>query len=51
MRNKPTITLVQIAQVFNLSRRQILRHVKILTNKGLIKHEGSNRNGYWLLIK
>ena len=51
MQNTPTITLAQIAQVFNLSRRQILRHVKILTNKGLIKREGSNRNGYWLLIK
>lgn len=50
IKDNPTITIDQIAQELSLSRRQILRYIKELTEQCYIKREGGRKAGYWTLL-
>ncbi|HPS57998.1 MAG TPA: Fic family protein [Spirochaetota bacterium] len=43
----PKITLDELAQRLNKSRRTITRNMKMLQDKGIISRTGSDRTGYW----
>lgn len=47
----PKITQEEITLQTNLSLSTIKRALKTLTDNGIIKRIGSNRNGYWEIIK
>jgi predicted HTH transcriptional regulator len=50
MKESPKITLKEIGEKLNVNKRTILRDVDFLTNKGLLKREGSNFGGSWIVL-
>ena len=42
------ITVNELANITNINRRTVLRILQELQNKGLLKREGTNRNGLWI---
>jgi predicted HTH transcriptional regulator len=42
------ITIDKMATEMAVSRRTILRNIKILTEKNIIKREGSDKTGQWV---
>ena len=51
IRKNPKITQVEMAKVLNLTRDGIAYNIKILKENGIIKREGSTKNGIWKIIK
>lgn len=47
----PNITQSEIMDKLDLSRKQVQDSVKALTDKDKIKRIGSNRKGYWKIVK
>lgn len=45
------ITQKEIAEQLNISIRQVSRKLKLLKEKGIIKRMGSDRKGFWEIIK
>ena len=51
IRNNPRVTVPQIAAKSGKSGATIERHIRILRQKELIKHEGSAKTGGYYAIK
>ena len=47
---KPKITTIQMAERMGLSKRQVLKYIKRLTEMNLIIREGGRKTGYWRII-
>ncbi len=47
MKNNPDITTQEIADLMNMSRRNIAKHLANLKKKGLVERIGSDKSGYW----
>ena len=47
MKNKPDITTQEIADLMNMSRRNIAKHIATLKKKGLLERIGSDKSGHW----
>ena len=43
----PGYTVIQLAEIMNVSRKTIAGYLKNLKDKGIIERIGSSRNGYW----
>ena len=50
MRENDRITYTQLAEKTNKNRDTIASHIKKLTEAGLIKREGADKNGSWKII-
>lgn len=51
MRNNPNITTMELITIIGLKKTSIQKYIRILENDGIIKHMGSNKNGYWEILK
>ena len=51
IRDNPNITISQFVIKTNLSEPGIKKNLKKLKDKNLIRRVGSNKNGYWEIIK
>lgn len=51
IRENPFITTTQIASILNRDRKTITRHIKKLKELGILERVGSDRKGYWKIIK
>ena len=51
MRNNPNITTMELITVLGLKKTSVQKYIRILENDGVIKHMGSNKNGYWEVLK
>lgn len=49
--NDPTLTAEKISIKINKTKRTDERYLKSLQEKGYIERNGSNKNGYWKIIK
>lgn len=45
------ITSAQIAEILGIHRSGVARHLKKLQEEGLIKREGPDNGGQWIVIK
>ncbi len=43
------VTQVEMAKQLNVSRQTIYRDISYLSYKEIIKREGSNKRGYWII--
>ena len=51
MRNNPNITTMELITIIGLKKTSIQKYIRILENDEIIKHMGSNKNGYWEVLK
>ena len=51
MRNNPNITTMELMSIIGLKKTSIQKYIRILENDGIIKHKGSNKNGYLEVLK
>ena len=51
MLNNPQVTIDELVGLTRISRRQIARYVKELSDKGIIHREGGRKLGKWVIIK
>lgn len=51
IRDNPNITISQFVMKTNLSEPGVKKNLKKLKDKNLIRRVGSNKNGYWEIIK
>ena len=47
----PNLTQVQLSTILNISRRSIIKNMKKLKDKNKIERVGSDRKGYWKILK
>ena len=47
----PNLTQVQLSTILNISRRSIIKNMKKLKDKNKIERIGSDRKGYWKVLK
>jgi ATP-dependent DNA helicase RecG len=47
----PTITGRQMSEMLSVSQRTIERDLSLLQNHGILKHEGSDKDGVWVIVK
>ncbi|MBP5175067.1 MAG: winged helix-turn-helix domain-containing protein, partial [Treponema sp.] len=50
MKNTPNITLQEIAEKLNRSKRAVEMQVKKLREQGIIQRIGADKNGHWEVI-
>ncbi|MCI7178758.1 MAG: winged helix-turn-helix transcriptional regulator [Bacteroidales bacterium] len=48
---QPPISKPKIAEALNISISTVKRRIEELVAKGIIKHEGPNKSGYWKILK
>lgn len=46
-----TVNVAFLSQKLNVSRRTILRELSVLSSKALIRRVGSDKKGYWMVLK
>lgn len=51
IRQNPRVSVREMALVLEISSRQCERLISEMKAQGLIKREGANKNGYWLVLK
>ncbi len=51
IRNNPNVTTVQLANILCISETAVDNNLKYLKQNGYIKRNGSNKTGYWEIIK
>ena len=49
--NNPNVTTVQLANILCISETSVENNLKYLKDNGYIKRNGSNKTGYWEVIK
>ena len=49
-KESPTITGRQMSEILSVSQRTIERDLSALQTIGVLKHEGKNNNGMWIVI-
>lgn len=50
LRESPTITTRQMSEAMSVSRRTIERDLAVMREKGIIRREGNNNDGVWVVI-
>ena len=50
IKESPTITGKQMSETLSVSQRTIERDLSALQKKGILKHEGKDNNGVWVLF-
>ena len=48
--NNPRITSAEMAKALGVSDRTVKRYISSMTEKGLIKREGSDKSGHWKVL-
>ena len=51
IRIKPTITILQMSLILSIPRRTLQRDLSILQKAGVIRHEGSDKSGIWVVLE
>lgn len=51
IRNNPNITKVHLAEILKLGKTSIDKGIAILKKYGYIERTGSNKSGYWKVLK
>ena len=51
IRNNPNVTTFQLANILCISETAVDNNLKFLKKNGYIKRNGSNKAGYWEVIK
>lgn len=51
IQTKPTITQDEIAQILGVTLKTIYRNFKVLLDNNHVKRTGSNKKGYWEILK
>ncbi|MGM9776895.1 MAG: ATP-binding protein [Prevotella sp.] len=51
IRIKPTITILQMTLILSIPRRTLQRDLSILQKAGVIRHEGSDKSGIWVVLE
>lgn len=46
-----TVNVAYLSQKLMVSRRTILRDLSVLTSKSMIRRVGSDKKGYWVVMK
>lgn len=49
MRQNQNITIVEMSQMLSVTKRTVLRDIKMLQDLGKIIREGSNKSGHWII--
>jgi len=50
IKKNPAITQVEMAKILGLTRDEISYNIKKLKEKGIIKRDGSTKNGTWKIL-
>ena len=50
IKESPTITGKQMSETLSVSQRTIERDLSTLQKKGILKHEGKDNDGIWVII-
>ena len=51
IKESPTITGKQMSETLSVSQRTIERDLSAMQNKGVLKHEGKDNDGMWVIVK
>jgi ATP-dependent DNA helicase RecG len=51
IKESPTISGRQMSEMLSVSQRTIERDLSFLQNHGILKHEGSDKDGAWVILK
>ena len=51
IKKNPYVTQVEMAKLLSMTRDGISYNIRILKDKGILKREGSTKNGFWKLLK
>lgn len=51
IRIKPTITILQMTLILSIPRRTLQRDLSILQKAGVIRYEGSDKYGTWVVLE
>ena len=51
IKESPTITGKQMSETLSVSQRTIERDLSTLQKKGILKHEGKDNDGVWIVLK
>jgi len=51
MRNKPEISRRELAELLGISPSAIQKHIEYLKDAGIIIRLGSDRKGFWKVLK
>ena len=51
MKNKPSITAVELSQIIGISSRKIENNIKFLKDNGFVIRGGVRKKGYWKVLK
>jgi predicted HTH transcriptional regulator len=49
IRDNPSITTVNLAEVIGIHERSVKRNMKLLQDAGIVARVGSSRKGYWVI--
>ena len=49
IKESPTITGKQMSETLSVSQRTIERDLSVLQKKGILKHEGKDNDGKWVI--
>ena len=50
IKESPTITGKQMSETLSVSQRTIERDLSVLQKLGVLKHEGKDNNGMWVIV-
>jgi predicted HTH transcriptional regulator len=50
MKSNPLITVAAVAENVGINRRNTEKNIKQLKDMGLLRREGSNRSGKWIVV-
>jgi ATP-dependent DNA helicase RecG len=51
IKESPTISGRQMSEMLSVSQRTIERDLSFLQNHGILKHEGSDKDGAWVITR
>lgn len=51
IQENPSITMVELADLLNLTSDGIYYHINHLRKEGIISREGGRKNGHWRILK
>ena len=51
VKDNPYITSKQLCATFGINRSAIIRHLKKLKESGVLRREGPDKGGHWVILK
>ncbi len=51
MRDNPYVTTMELINILKLKKTSIQKYIRMLEENGTIRHVGSNKKGYWEVLK